>query len=164
MTISRSETDRIAAAIHALRPDWPVKSLCTFIDGNLADRSYADVTVALATVAVDPKTQTPRRVLESGPWWQAVQVAFAVHGSHATQTPGPQQPRCPKHPHELVHNCRDCITDQYDPTDAPTLTISPDQAAVNARGAALVLERLKRPTDPEPYTDRQMAAAGDVDA
>ena len=66
-----TEIDRLAAAVNALRPDWPTQSLRTFIAANLAERSYRDAALALAWVATDPQTRTPKRVLEGGPWWRA---------------------------------------------------------------------------------------------
>lgn len=67
--------DRIAAAVNQLRPDWPVASLRTLLSTKLAGRPWADVAIALTAVAVDPKSQTPARVLEQGPWWGAAQSA-----------------------------------------------------------------------------------------
>ncbi len=67
--MNRTEVERIAKAINGLRPDWPWNALCTFIEGHLTDRAYRDVAVALAFVACDPDTRTPKRVLEAGPWW-----------------------------------------------------------------------------------------------
>lgn len=70
--LTRTEVERLAAAANALRPDWPLRSLCTFLERDHAHRAYRDVAVALAWVATDPKTQTPKRMNELGPWWQAV--------------------------------------------------------------------------------------------
>jgi hypothetical protein len=71
------EAQRIAAAMHAARPDWPASSLLTLIRKKLIDRPRRDVFVALAWVASEPNSATPARVLEAGPWWRAV----AVEGS-----------------------------------------------------------------------------------
>ena len=68
------EIQRIAAAMHAARPDWPASSVATLIRKNLADRPRRDVFVALAWVASEPGTSTPARVLETGPWWRAAGV------------------------------------------------------------------------------------------
>lgn len=68
------EIDRIAAAMHQLRPDWPAVSIRTLIHKHLADRPRRDVAVALAWVACEPGTSTPARVLEAGPWWKAAGV------------------------------------------------------------------------------------------
>lgn len=89
-----TETTRLAAAINALRPDWPHASLVTFLTRDLSDRAYRDVAVALTWVACDPATQTPRRVLEAGPWWDA--VAAGVGLAPATPTNSTLDGRCPK--------------------------------------------------------------------
>jgi hypothetical protein len=70
--LTRTEVERLAAAAHALRPDWPLRSLCTFLERDHAHRAYRDVGVALTWVATDPTTLTPKRMNELGPWWQAV--------------------------------------------------------------------------------------------
>lgn len=67
--MNRTEVERIAKAINGLRPDWPWNSLVTFIGTHLSERAYRDVAVALAYVACEAETRTPKRVLESGPWW-----------------------------------------------------------------------------------------------
>jgi len=176
--LSRSEIDRTAAAIHNLRPDWPTKSLATFIGTDMASMAYTDVTTALTIVAVDPKTQTPRRVLEAGPWWAAVQSAFGG-GSHGTSVPGPSSRRCTVEGHETElarPYCRSCIADAQVAAEIareeagiepePTLAWSPEQAAINARGAADARARLKaalRGDHPAPdiEIDRKSAAAGE---
>lgn len=68
------EAQRIAAAMHVLRPDWPAASVLTMIRKNLIDRPRRDVTVALSWIACEANSHTPARVLESGPWWIAVGV------------------------------------------------------------------------------------------
>lgn len=67
--MNRTEAERLAKMANGLRPDWPWNSLVTFIETHLAERSYRDAAVALAYVACEPDTRTPRRVLEAGPWW-----------------------------------------------------------------------------------------------
>lgn len=69
--MTRTEAARLAAAVNLLRPDWPTRSLETFIGEHLAGRPLRDATVALIWVATDPDTKTPKRALEPGPWWQA---------------------------------------------------------------------------------------------
>lgn len=70
--MNQTEITRLVAAAASLRPDWPHSSLLTFITQELAGRPYRDAAVALTWVATDPDTKTPRRVLEAGPWWQAI--------------------------------------------------------------------------------------------
>ncbi|MFT3877156.1 MAG: hypothetical protein QM708_12145 [Propioniciclava sp.] len=67
--MNRMETERLAGAVNKLRPDWPWASLVTFIETHLVEHAYQDAAVALAYIATDATTRTPKRVLESGPWW-----------------------------------------------------------------------------------------------
>jgi hypothetical protein len=71
MIIDDNGLARLAAMAHALRPDWPSKSLLTYLHASHAGRPFRDVAVALAWIAADPATQTPKRLDESGPWWTA---------------------------------------------------------------------------------------------
>jgi hypothetical protein len=73
--MNSNDVERLAAAVNALRPDWPVRSLITFITRDLGHRAVRDAAVALAWIACDPDTQTPKRVLEQGPWWTATAAA-----------------------------------------------------------------------------------------
>lgn len=69
------EKTRIAAAINQLRPDWPAASLRSLLDRPaISNRPRRDVAVALAWIACETTTQTPARVLESGPWWKAAHI------------------------------------------------------------------------------------------
>lgn len=72
--MNEHEIERIASAMHALRPDWLASSLRTLIAKKLADRPRRDVAVALTWIACEPNSHTPARVLESGPWWKAAGV------------------------------------------------------------------------------------------
>lgn len=76
--ISRDETERLAAMANSLRPDWPVKSLVTFIVNELTRRTYREAAIALAWIATDPATDTPKRMLEAGPWWNASRAQAAT--------------------------------------------------------------------------------------
>lgn len=76
--MNTNEIARLAAAVNNLRPGWPTVSLQTFIADNLAQRTYRDAAVALAYVACDPDSRTPKRVLEAGPWWQTGEVRMDV--------------------------------------------------------------------------------------
>lgn len=98
--ISRDETERLAAMANALRPDWPLKSLTTFIVNELTRRTYREVAIALAWVATDPVTATPKRVLEAGEWWTATRTQSATVSVIAT--------RCGEHPHHRALHCPEC--------------------------------------------------------
>ena len=100
--ISRDETERLAAMANALRPDWPVKSLTTFIVNELTRRTYREVAIALAWVATDPATDTPKRMLEAGPWWNASRAQAATVSVVVT--------RCGDHPEHPAARCPICET------------------------------------------------------
>jgi hypothetical protein len=99
------EAQRIAAAMHAARPDWPASSLLTLIRKKLIDRPRRDVFVALAWVASEPNSATPARVLEAGPWWRAA----GIEGGTSPRQPfdprstcstcGKSQAACTANPH-----------------------------------------------------------------
>lgn len=85
--MNQHERERIAAAMHHLRPDWPLRQLLTLLaTPQLTDRPRRDVVVALAWVACESNTASPYRVLESGPWWRA--AAIDEPGSRQRE-PGP---------------------------------------------------------------------------
>lgn len=85
--MNEREAERIAAAVHVLRPDWPTSSLLTLLRKNLMDRPRRDVLVALAWVSAEPATSTPARVLESGPWWRAAAVDGDTTGRREPYNP-----------------------------------------------------------------------------
>ncbi len=98
--ISRDETERLADMANALRPDWPLKSLTTFIVNELTRRTYREVAIALAWVATDPATDTPKRMLEAGPWWNASRAQAATVSVVVT--------RCGEHPEHPAARCPAC--------------------------------------------------------
>jgi len=81
-----TEITRLASALNALRPDWPHASLVTFITRELSGRAYRDAAVVLTWVACDPATQTPKRVLERGPWWDALAGGAGVQATPDNST------------------------------------------------------------------------------
>ena len=86
------EIERIAAAFHALRPDWPAASLRTMLTKRAQHMPRRDVCVMLAWIACDTASSTPARMFESGPWKRAAAVE------------GQQTPSHPK-PHEACDVC-----------------------------------------------------------
>ena len=98
--IDHDGTHRLAAMANALRPDWPVKSLATFIVNELTRRTYREVAIALAWVATDPATDTPKRMLEAGPWWNASRAQAATVSVVVT--------RCGEHPEHPAARCPAC--------------------------------------------------------
>lgn len=93
--LNDNEIQRLAAMGSALRPDWPARSLATFLSKHFAGRAYGDVAVALAWVATRTKTETPRLLLEAGPWWKACQV-------DGTTAPRNYRVPCSEHPGETL--------------------------------------------------------------
>lgn len=93
--IGGNDIGRLAAMAHALRPDWPVKSVATYLHATHAKRGYRDLAVALAWVAADPSTKTPKRLEENGPWWLAA-VAGDVSRNATTTAPHIDSLRCSK--------------------------------------------------------------------
>lgn len=72
--ITRQGAERIAASVHAIRPDWPIASLITLITRDLVNWPVIEVHLGLHWVAIEQKpdgtwvSQTPARVKEAGPW------------------------------------------------------------------------------------------------
>lgn len=126
-----NQAERLAHAVNALRPDWPVRSLLTFIQKSLSDRAHFDAAVALAWVAADPASKTPARVLEAGPWWKAT---VTEDGTVSTVTT-----RCPQHPAEKAWSCRECA-DQ---------TVDAGAGLATVRAALATAPKPPAPTGPE---------------
>lgn len=72
--INRTEAERIACAVHDIRPDWPLPSIMTLIEKDLSTWPWLDLLVGLIYVAGDRNldgtwvSRTPARVKEQGPW------------------------------------------------------------------------------------------------
>lgn len=111
----------------------------------------AHAVVAWCTTRLD--LRAPIGLADDGPHW------------HTGRTPEARVPeaRCAIHEHELAASCRACPVEEYEPTDAPTLVIPPEQAALNARGAALVRAELAKATSSTPTPDWAMRAAHDIE-
>lgn len=132
-----NEVQRLAHSINAHRPDWMISSLTTFITRNLSAWTYRDASVALTFVATDakpdgqPASDTPKRVLEQGPW----RVAAAAGGSTAIRTHAPKRhEECPDHPGHWAHNCGGCAADARAVTDDTTPAPDPAECWFCRRG------------------------------
>lgn len=141
-----NELTRIADAVNALRPEWVARSVRALLDRpELRDRGFADLAVAFAVVAGDPKSATPARILEPGPWWLATKVNS---GTPVTQTPGSgAEPACdrPGHEHELARACRACRAEQITDLAADRVPQIATPAPENFR--ATVPRRAPQPHD-----------------
>ena len=121
--MNRIEVERIAKAINGLRPDWPWNALVTFIETHLSERAYRDAAVALAFVACEPETRTPKRVLESGPWWHI--------GPASTRTTEPGIATYCEHGRPSGLQCDEC---------APVIERTPPTAEQRAAMRAAIAE------------------------
>jgi hypothetical protein len=107
-----NEINRIAAMGNALRPDWPVSSLRTLLASDeLRSKSRRDMAVALAWVACETDTKTPKRVVESGPWWRAANIETP---DRIVRFPPKRDDECRRHPGEWADACRPCATEDRD--------------------------------------------------
>lgn len=138
-----NEIQRTAHAINDLRPDWPISSLTTFITKQLANRPYRDVVVALAWVATDtkldgtPASDTPKRVLEAGPWWNA---ATAHDGKPRGNFPPKAHEQCPRHPGQWADNCGPCLAPKpWDGADMPAPRAQPGDTEAGAQACRALL-------------------------
>lgn len=102
-----TELQRLASMGNALRPDWPARSLLSFLSKHYEARAYGDVAVALAWVATRTKTETPRLLLEAGPWWKAA----AIDTAHV-QRPPRKHEECPLHAGHWRESCHGCAADR----------------------------------------------------
>ena len=147
--IDKADAERIAQAIHDLRPEWPAQSVLTLIGNHddLRTRAYRDLAVALTFVACDPASLTPGRVREQGPWWQHTTAQKATVSAVTT--------RCPEHPQHAAWNCPDCDAEAAPPPDGWTTT---------ARAALTRRARTVRRPDPTPADLADVRARADREA
>lgn len=125
--MTENEIRRLAHAMNDLRPDWPISSLTTFMHRTeLANWTYRDAAVALAWVAADmkldgtPASETPKRVLESGPWRKAIVIE---NPSARSNTPPHREDQCldcgrPLTVCARVSDCGEQRTQRHQPADA----------------------------------------------
>ena len=134
--IDKAEAERIAEAVHDLRPEWPAKSVLTIIANSpdLRSRAYRDLAVAFAYVACDETSLTPARVREQGPWWQHTNAQKATVSAVTT--------RCPDHPERAAWKCPECDAERTPPP-------------ADWRGDVTLSRRARPKTRPEPEPDEQ---------
>jgi hypothetical protein len=105
---SKTELERIAQMAGALRPDWNPRSVLTLLVNEHAHRAYRDLAVAMAYIATDPATHTPKRLSEAGPWWATSKDA--PEPIHYTRCPQPGHTSYP------AHNCGACRSEALERT------------------------------------------------
>lgn len=106
-----NEIQRIAGAMHALRPEWGFTSLVTFLTNHHSTRAYRDLTIAAVAVAADPITKTPRLLNTHGAWWVAAQAGAGTTAGESTTIA-----KCaePGHTSFYAHNCGSCRAEQLE--------------------------------------------------
>jgi len=121
------EIQRIAAAMNALRPDWNIRSLVTYLERNHAARPFRDLIVAAVVVATDARTQTPKLLEQHGAWWVAAKAAQGTGAADPVH-----YARCPVigHTSYAAHNCGACAKDDLDPTPTPQTRVGLEPARV----------------------------------
>lgn len=103
----------IASIGHLLHPDWPERSLRTWIDTNYAGAQHNGYQLAVAAFAcwADPATNAWSRLKESGPWWRAAAAAGSTERGALTGPPRRGED-CEKHPGNYRDACAGCRADQ----------------------------------------------------
>jgi hypothetical protein len=142
---SKSELERLAAAAHAMRPEWPARSVLTYLERDHATKAYRDLAVALAHVAADPTTVTPKRLSEPGPWWRLTTDTTEDHRAARCPEPG--------HTSYLADNCGACRSEQLALDDRQSTT----QDALTRQGVPrdrvrAILQAATTPTTPDVKT------------
>ena len=110
---SREEIQRIAGAMNALRPDWRVSSLTTFLTDHCYARSYRALSIAAVAVATDPKCTTPNLLTQDGPWWAG---AFQASGERefSERPSDPSWPFCPIPGHPRIKPGAKCTRCEHE--------------------------------------------------
>lgn len=149
-----TELARIAALANALRPEWPIRSVLTYLEQNHTARAYRDLAVAMAHVACDPATQTPRRLSESGPWWRTTGEPTM------TAIPGPHDTHCQVYGHEGYRlPCAGCRSEALAAAPAQLAAPVPAVTERDATQAAAVRAALHNHRTP----DARERASGERD-
>lgn len=152
--ITQPQAERIAAAINALRPEWPVASLVSFIGKNLQTRAALDAAVALTYVALDRNDKgewcsvTPGRVLEAGPWWRiGTNDAEADERREKAARDREERLAAIKARNRAIRRCDMCDDQGY--IGAIVCDHETEQAATARRGAARARAALAAARKPE---------------
>lgn len=101
---------KLATTGHLWRPDWPEKSLYTYLVENHAGDADYELAVAAFVCWTDPATNTPARLKENGPWWRAARAAASLERGTLTGPPRRGED-CPTHPGHHRDYCAGCRAD-----------------------------------------------------
>lgn len=157
-----TERGRLATAISALRPDWPSRSIETFLRRNLNARPLHDAARIMVWIATEPgdapgtyRNDTPRLATENGPWTTAL---IARAGDESTPTPIGW---CSLHRCEdsTARPCQLCRQDRAQAvTDPARITTAIAAVRANIRPTTNALH------PPEPATDPELEETPHADA
>jgi len=130
--INSAQSRALAVLVNTLRPDWDVPGIAAVIHRARNRAPVDELVVAAVRFAGRTDQRTPAVFADDGTHWMGLPVAEAR---------APQRPKCPTHgiAVRLVDGlCTGCVADTKaaDDNRDDTLTIHPDQAAINERGAA----------------------------
>lgn len=147
--ITRVQADALAALVASLRPEWDVRGIVKALFDARERGSAHDVAHAAINAAADLTHRTPAVIALAGPHWPSrPDVTAPLHYA-----------RCQVDGHRSypAHSCGACRADRLAREAAedttPVLTLSPEQAAVNARGVRIVKAALATHTDHAPATE-----------
>lgn len=139
---------RLAKTGNALRPDWPVNSLVTFLGKHFPNRAYADVALVLTKVATDSANETPRLMLEDWPWKVCAPVRESEAARHTSATAWSQL--C-DHCARTEAHCQSPVVQAEDPHEFTTAALKRARAAKT------------KPADDEPSPHRPLIEAMKAD-
>lgn len=130
--INSAQARSLAVFMNAVRPDWDVPGIAAALHKARGRAPVDELAIALIRLSGRTDLRTPTVLGEDGPHWTGLEVAEAR---------APQRPKCPTHGLALRvadGKCVSCLADAKgaDENRTDTLAVHPDQAAVNARGAA----------------------------
>lgn len=144
MPITDTQAQALAQFVATLRPGtdhaprWDAPGIRTAIHAAKRRAPAGELAIALIRLASRDDLRTPALLADDGPHW----VALPFAATHA-----PQRRKCPTHGIAVRVTdglCTGCVADQKaaDDNRDDTLTVDPDQAETNARGARTVLRAI----------------------
>lgn len=143
--LTHPQAQALTALIATIRPDWDATGILAALRIAKDRGTATEVMHAAITAASTPTVRTPAVMGMAGPHWTTPTSAPRAPST----VPDASAARCeiPGHEGEVAHNCRACRSERLG-TDTPaddTLAIPAGQAALNAKGAALVRAALTAP-------------------
>ena len=105
--MTRDQAEKIAHAVHAIRPDWDTPGIIAALSRSRDRADTWQVAIAAITAAADNTNRTPAVIPLAGKHWQTATTGTSPVISART-------PRCQVYGHEgyPAHNCAGCRTEQ----------------------------------------------------